>query len=180
MIDTWCTDGQHSSRELSCEQQTEASSLLYKPAAACSAYDWLISCVNCIMSYICQLLQSIITLRSDSLCHSLCRVMSLISLVFIWHTSGNAANDLHWLMVAFSALTLLVGRQEEHLARKNMGGGGVGHWLVRMEWRRAGWSMCLPLLIFPCTMKSRSSLLAPAHPGSPGKRVVKRLWDLHW
>jgi len=31
------------------------------------------------------------------------------------------------------------------------------------------------LLIFPCTIKSRSSLLAPAHPGGPGKRVVKRL-----
>jgi len=30
------------------------------------------------------------------------------------------------------------------------GGGGGGHWLVRMEWRPAGCSMCLPLLIFPC------------------------------
>ena len=48
--------------------------------------------------------------------------------------------------------------------------------LVRMEWRPAGWSVCLPLLIFPCTTKSRSSLLAPAHPGGPGKRAVKRLW----
>jgi len=38
----------------------------------------------------------------------------------------------------------------------------------------AGWSVCLPLLIFPCTIKSRSSLLAPAHPGGPGKRAVKR------
>ena len=27
-----------------------------------------------------------------------------------------------------------------------------------------------------CTIKSRSSLLAPAHPGGPGKRAVKRLW----
>ena len=36
--------------------------------------------------------------------------------------------------------------------------------------------MCLPLLIFHCTIKSRSSLLAPAHPGGPGKRAVKRLW----
>ena len=36
-------------------------------------------------------------------------------------------------------------------------------------------SQCLPLLIFPCTIKSRSSLLAPAHPGGPGKRAVKRL-----
>ena len=57
-----------------------------------------------------------------------------------------------------------------------MGDGGGGHWLVRMEWRPAGWSVCLPLLIFPCTIKSRSSLLAPAHPGGPGKRAVKRLW----
>jgi len=54
--------------------------------------------------------------------------------------------------------------------------GGGGHWLVRMEWRPAGLSVCLPLLIFPCTIKSRSSFLAPAHPGGPGKRVVKQLW----
>jgi len=57
-----------------------------------------------------------------------------------------------------------------------MGDGGGGHWLVRMEWCPAGWSVCLPLLIFPCTVKSRSSLLAPAHAGGPGKRAVKRLW----
>ena len=82
------------------------------------------------------------------------------------------------MLVAFSALTLLVGRQEGHPARKKYGGGdgGGGHWLVRMEWCPVGWSVCLPLLIFPCTMKSRSSLLALAHPGGPGKRAVKRLW----
>jgi len=51
-----------------------------------------------------------------------------------------------------------------------MGDGGSGHWLFRMEWRPAGWSVCLPLLIFPCTIKSRSSLLAPAHVGGPRKR----------
>ena len=49
-------------------------------------------------------------------------------------------------------------------------------WLVWMEWRPAGWSLCLPLLIFPCTIKSRSSLLAPAHLGGPGKRAAKRLY----
>jgi len=42
-----------------------------------------------------------------------------------------------------------------------------------MEWRPAGWSVCLPLLIFPCIVKSRSSLLAPAHPGGPGKGPLK-------
>jgi len=35
----------------------------------------------------------------------------------------------------------------------------------------AGLSVSLPLLIFPCTIKSRSSLLAPAHPGGPGSRA---------
>ena len=78
--------------------------------------------------------------------------------------------------VAFSALTLKVGRQEGHPACKKMGDGGGGHWLVHMKWHPARWSVCLPLLIFPCTIKSRSSLLAPAHPCGPGKWAVKRLW----
>ena len=52
-----------------------------------------------------------------------------------------------------------------------MGDGGGGHWLVWMEWRPAGWSVCLPLLISPCTIKSRSSLLAPAHLGGPVKEL---------
>jgi len=67
------------------------------------------------------------------------------------------------------ALTLLVGRQEGHLACKKWGDGGRGHWLVWMEWCPAGWPVCLPLLIFPCAIKSRSCLLAPAHPGGAGK-----------
>ena len=57
-----------------------------------------------------------------------------------------------------------------------MGDGGGGQWLVRMEWHLAGRSVCLPLLIFLCTIKSRSSILALAHSGGPGKRAVKRLW----
>jgi len=81
------------------------------------------------------------------------------------------------MLVAFSALILLVGLQEGHPAcKKYWGGHGGGrHWLVRMEWHPAGWSMCLPLLIFCCTIKSRS-LLALTHPGGPRKRAVKWLW----
>jgi len=53
---------------------------------------------------------------------------------------------------------------------------GGGHWLV--WWSDAQLDgCCLPLLIFPCTIKSRSSLLAAAHPSGPGKRAVKRLWS---
>jgi len=59
---------------------------------------------------------------------------------------------------------------------KNEGDGGGGHWLVRMEWRPARWLVYMPLLIFPCIIKSRSFLLALAHPGGAGKRAVKRLW----
>jgi len=81
----------------------------------------------------------------------------------------------HWTaLAAFSALTLFIGWQEGHPAHKNMGDNGGGHCLVRMEWCPARWSVCLPLLIFPCTIKSRSCLLAPAHPGGPRKRAVKR------
>ena len=40
----------------------------------------------------------------------------------------------------------------------------------------AGWSVYLPLLIFPCTINSRSSLLALAHLGGLGKWAVKWLW----
>ena len=32
------------------------------------------------------------------------------------------------------------------------------------------------MLIVLCTIKSRSSLLAPVHPGGPGKRAIKQLW----
>jgi len=61
-----------------------------------------------------------------------------------------------------------------------MGDGGGGHWLVQMEWRPAGWSMCLPLLVFSCTIKSRSSLLALAHPGGPRKRAVNGCGVVWW
>jgi len=56
-----------------------------------------------------------------------------------------------WLLIsvkAFSALMLLVRQQEGYPACKNMGDGGGGYWLVRMEWRPAGWCVCsvnLPL-----------------------------------
>ena len=67
------------------------------------------------------------------------------------HTNDS---NLFCVVVVRTALTLLVGRQEGHLACKKMGDGGGGHWLLRIEWRPAGWSVCLPLLIFPCTMFS--------------------------
>ena len=47
--------------------------------------------------------------------------------------------------------------------------------LVRMERRLAGWSVRLPVLIFPCTTKSGSSLLVLAQPDGSRYRAVKPL-----
>ena len=81
-------------------------------------------------------------------------------------------------LVAFGALTLSVGQQEGHPASKKYGG--------RWRWalvspdgaapsRMVGVSASVNLPLHHKVQKSRSSLLAPAHTGGPGKRAVKRL-----
>ena len=54
------------------------------------------------------------------------------------HCISLSENCVYTALVAFTALTLLVGWQEGHPANKKMGDGGGGHWLVRTEWRPAG------------------------------------------
>ena len=80
--------------------------------------------------------------------------------------------------MSFSALTLLVGRQEGHSACK------------KTEWWGAGVVVCLEqgaslhmaqLMPLPLTVSCFSKIqigftfLVPAHLGSPGKRAVKRV-----
>jgi len=84
---------------------------------------------------------------------------------------------LFTLFSLFSALTLLVGRQEGHPACKT-------------EWWGAGMVICLEqgadlhmaqLMPLPLTVSCYSKIqtgftfLVPAHPGSPGQRAVKRV-----
>jgi len=79
-------------------------------------------------------------------------------------------------LIAFSALTLLVGRQEGHPACK------------KLEWCGAGMPICLErstdlhvaqLMPLPLTVSCFSKIhigftfLVPAHPGSPGQRAIK-------
>jgi len=78
------------------------------------------------------------------------------------------------MQVAFSALTLLVGRQKGHPACKKIWEGWWRWALVSPD--GVAPSRMVGVLIFPCTIKSRSSLLAPAHPGGPSKRAIKWLW----
>ena len=82
------------------------------------------------------------------------------------------------LVSAFSALTLLVGREEGHPACK------------KTEWWGAGVVVCLEqdsdlhmaqLISLPLTVSCFNKIqigftfLVPAHLGSPGKRAIKRV-----
>ena len=84
---------------------------------------------------------------------------------------------LRYMMIAFSALTLLVGRQEGHPACK------------KTEWWGAGMVVCwsevqtcmVQLMPLPLTVSCFSKIrigftfLVPAHLGISGKRVVTRV-----
>ena len=74
--------------------------------------------------------------------------------------------------VAFSALTLLVGRQEGHLACKKLSGGV----LERGADLHMSQLMPLPLTV-SCSTKIQIGFtyLVPAYPGCPGKEAVKWL-----
>jgi len=78
----------------------------------------------------------------------------------------------------FSDMTLLVGRQEGHLACKKteQWGAGVVICLKRDADLHMAQLVPLPLTV-SCFSKIQIgfTFLVPAHPGSPGKRVVKRM-----
>jgi len=103
-------------------------------------------------------------------------VVFLHLLQYFWDTPGNRVLNIYWKH--FSALTLLVGRQEGHPACKKQWG------MVEVGTGWSGWSGAqpdgrMPLLVFPCTIQSRSFLLAPAHQGGSGKRAIK-WWLFRW
>ena len=82
------------------------------------------------------------------------------------------------LFYAFSALTLLVGRQEGHPACKKTEWWGVGM-VISLEWGadlHIAQLMPLPLTV-SCFSKIQIGVafLVPAHPGSPGQRAIKHV-----
>ena len=80
-------------------------------------------------------------------------------------------------MLAFGALTLLVGRQEGHPACKKLSGGV----LVVICLERGADLHMVQLMPLPLTVSCFSKIqigftfLVPAHPGSPGQRAIKRV-----
>jgi len=75
--------------------------------------------------------------------------------------------------LAFSALTLLVGRQEGHAACKKLSG-GVLAWLS--VWSEVQTCIMAQLMALPltvscfCKIQIGFTFLVSAHPGSPGKK----------
>jgi len=81
------------------------------------------------------------------------------------------------ILSAFSALTLLVGRQEGHPAcKKQWWGTGMVICLERGADMRMAQLIPLPLTV-SCSSKIQIgfTILVPAYPGCPGKEAVKWL-----
>jgi len=87
--------------------------------------------------------------------------------------SWNLAN-CHATLYSFSALTLLVGRQEGHPACKNW---AVGCWRGYLSGARCRLAYCpADATATHCLLLQIGfTFLVPAHPGSPGHRAVKRV-----
>ena len=80
-------------------------------------------------------------------------------------------------VAAYSTLTLLFGWQEGHLACKRLSGGVLAWlsvWSEVQTYTLPSWFHCHPLSL--ASVKSIVfTFMVPAHPGSPGKRAVKRV-----
>jgi len=84
--------------------------------------------------------------------------------------------QVHMMEYAFSALTLLVGRQEGHPACKKTERWGVGTVICLELGADLHMAQLMPLpLSVSCFSEIQIgfTFLVPAHPGSPGKRAVK-------
>jgi len=85
--------------------------------------------------------------------------------------------------LAFSALTLLAGRQEGHPACKKTEWWGAGVVICLEQGADLHTAQLMPLpLLVSCFSKIQIgfTFLVPAHPGSPGQRAVKRVCVCVW
>ena len=81
-----------------------------------------------------------------------------------------------FLYCAFSALTLLVGRQEGHPACKKLEWWGTGVVIFLEQGANMHMAQLMPLpLTISCFSKIQIGVTfpVPAHPGSPGQRAAK-------
>ena len=96
-------------------------------------------------------------------------------------SSGSRFRDI-WggceILIAFSALTLLVGQQEGHPACKKLEYWSAGVVICLERGADLHMAQLIPLMLtVSCSSKIQIgfSFLVPAHLGSPGQRAVKRV-----
>ena len=113
---------------------------------------------------------------------ALVRVVDRITLCRGYVFTGVCLSVVQFLgrswMNAFSALTLLVGRQEGHPACKKTEWWGAGMVICLERGADLHMAQLMPLpLAVSCFSKIKIgfTFLVPAHLGSPGKRAVKRV-----
>ena len=116
---------------------------------------------------------------------SVTKALWILILFFVVHLHCLSTNHILWtkegiffqLLFAFSALTLLVGRQEGHPACKKTEWWGAGEVICLARGADLHIAQLMPLaLTVSCFSKIQLVffyLLVPAHLGSPGQRTVK-------
>jgi len=92
-------------------------------------------------------------------------------------TGNTIYNGIIDILVAFSALTLLVGYQEEHPACKKLSD-EVLAWLsvcseVQMILHMSSRFHCHPIISCSIKIHNGYTFLVPAHPGCPGNEAIK-------
>jgi len=112
------------------------------------------------------------------------KALQAMYLYVCWHISKTASPD-HQIFgacssfsaLSFTALTLLVGRQEGHPASKKLSGSGI-HWAICKSAHRSR-QITMPAphhSLSLASVKSRLVYLSgTGSPGSPGQRAVKRV-----
>ena len=118
--------------------------------------------------------KSILDNSTGICCHTCCVGARLLDADYILFYFVKSL--LCWFF-AFSPLTLLVGRQEEHPACKKLSG-KVLAWLsvwsgVEMICIWSSWYHCHPIISCIIKIQIGLSFLVPAYPGCPGKDTVK-------
>ena len=99
----------------------------------------------------------------------------------LFHTCHKFEYIYYASQFAFSALTLLVGRQDGHPAYKKLEWCGTGMVICLERGADLHMAQLMPLpLTVSCFSKIRIgfAFLVPAHPGCPGKRAIKRVFVL--
>ena len=134
------------------------------------------------------------TPQHGTACRSRPQTHNSASLASVCHTAGcsatfcsqhNITMQLYTNICAFRALTLLVGRQEGHLACKKLSGGvlaWISAWSEVQTCIWPSWCHCHSLSLALVKSTLVFTFLVQAYPGSPGRRAVKcvcvcNVWD---